>query len=178
MKTSVVIPTWNRPELLARCVAAVHEHTEDDYELIVIDNGSEPRGWTWAANRGMRAAEGEVVVLLNDDCIVEPGWLPPLRVALETERHLWAVSATDPEGDNWPLNPWALALLRHRGEVTFDDRYIHFLSDCEFMERAKGHYRRVEESHVRHVRSGEKSPVELTTLRSWHLHDYGELPGW
>jgi GT2 family glycosyltransferase len=181
METSIIVPTWNRPSVLASCLAAIHDHTDGDYEVIVIDSGSEPRGWTWAANRGVRLAEG-LPVLLNDDCLVQPGWLPPLLAALAEDPNLWAVSATDPKGDNWPLNVWALAIPQPSfgwGTGPFARRYIHWQSDCDLMERYAGHYRRVEESLVRHERGPQPTDPELlAVMREWHLNDYGTLPTW
>ena len=44
MDVSVIIPTFNRPEKLAATVRCLREQTlpPSDYELIVVDDGSEP----------------------------------------------------------------------------------------------------------------------------------------
>jgi glycosyltransferase involved in cell wall biosynthesis len=43
-RMSVVVPTRNRPELLARCLAALlrQDFAPDDYEIIVVDDGPDP----------------------------------------------------------------------------------------------------------------------------------------
>jgi len=52
-----------------------------DPRLRVIRNGTN-RGFAAAANQGIRASAGEVVVLLNNDTIVAPGWLAGLTAHL------------------------------------------------------------------------------------------------
>jgi GT2 family glycosyltransferase len=101
---SVVVPTRDRADMLARCTEGVLSHT--DYpalELLIVDNDSaepaardllaslahDPRvrvlpyqgAFDFAAmnNGAVEAACGEVVVLLNNDTeIIEPGWLSEL----------------------------------------------------------------------------------------------------
>lgn len=89
---SVVVPTYERPELLADAVDSVANQTYDDVELLVVDDGSatpaattladrefddatelrvlrhdENRGANVARNRGVAAASGEFVAFLDDD---------------------------------------------------------------------------------------------------------------
>jgi GT2 family glycosyltransferase len=103
---SVVIPNWNgvRLQLLPTCLNALRAQTYRDYETIVVDNGSTDdsreflarefpevrllalptnRGFAPAVNAGMRAARGEVVVLLNNDTEAEPQWLGEIARAFE-----------------------------------------------------------------------------------------------
>ncbi|MEX2415464.1 MAG: glycosyltransferase, partial [Paenibacillaceae bacterium] len=39
-KTSIIIPTFNGRELLKNCIYSIKQHTEQPYEIIVVDNGS------------------------------------------------------------------------------------------------------------------------------------------
>jgi GT2 family glycosyltransferase len=99
---SVVVPTYRRPELLNRCVAALFSQTMDSvrYELVIVDDGPTeetrqivlawsrkpgPRvrylpnegrhGPAAARNRGWQAARGEIIGFTDDDCIPTPDWL-------------------------------------------------------------------------------------------------------
>lgn len=185
---SIVIPTWNRWHVLARCVEAVHRHTNDDYELIIIDNGSVPRGFVWAANHGLRIAGGDVLVILSDDVVVTPNWLPPLRKALADG--LWAASATNIDQDrqvsteNWTLNAHCCAFSRtaYSRLNGYNERYKHWLADWEIIDRITamgGKYGRVWNSCVFHLKEPLPSDPELlATMRSWHMNDYGTKPGW
>ncbi len=99
---SIVIPALNEHELTQECITAVRTHTKD-YEIILVDNGSNPPygkpytgfnesilirnetnlGFPVAVNQGIQAAHGEIIVLLNNDCIVTPKWSERLMDHLE-----------------------------------------------------------------------------------------------
>ena len=91
---SIIIPVYNQHEMTRDCLEAVRANTQD-FELVIIDNGSLPKlnindiagdvevlirnetnlGFPVAVNQGIRAAKGDVIVLLNNDVIVTPGAL-------------------------------------------------------------------------------------------------------
>ncbi len=110
MRASIVIPTWNGARFLGPCLDALDRQTLGPpgggaYEVIVVDNGStdatgevlamrpavrvirfnENRGFAAAVNAGITASRADVVVLLNNDTEVEPGWLAALVAALEAD---------------------------------------------------------------------------------------------
>jgi glycosyltransferase involved in cell wall biosynthesis len=97
LKVSVVIPTWNRAELLARTIDKIEHQSlgRDLYEVIVIDNDSSDdtqsvldqkartysnlkafsqrkRGSAATRNVGIRAARGDLVLFIDDDILAEP----------------------------------------------------------------------------------------------------------
>ncbi|BAF59265.1 MAG: glycosyltransferase family 2 protein [Pelotomaculum sp.] len=101
---SVVIPNWNGRMLLQTCLASLRRQTCRDFEIIVVDNGSSDgsaemiqacypevrlirlsrnEGFSRAINRGIRAAAGKYIALLNNDTEADPKWLGELIKALE-----------------------------------------------------------------------------------------------
>lgn len=81
---SVIIPTYNRPELTRIAVDSVLAQSFDNFELIVVDDGSDPafdfqlstfnlirhkenQGVSAARNTGLKAAHGEWICFLDSD---------------------------------------------------------------------------------------------------------------
>lgn len=110
---SVVIPTRDRPESVARTVAGIAAggYPRDGYEVVVVDNasGSDTRvdpgalagagkggslrvvrepvpGGSSARNRGLREARGRLVVFADDDVDADPGWLTAIVRPFSDER--------------------------------------------------------------------------------------------
>ena len=111
---TIVVPNWNGKDLLERFlptwIAAIAGHPGS--EIIVVDNGSTDGSAAWLAenypgvhvlalpenlgfgggsNAGVRAAKHDVVVLLNSDMRVDPGFLGPLLAGF-TDESVFAVS--------------------------------------------------------------------------------------
>jgi len=89
---SIIIPIHNNLELTKECLTAIYDNTNREYEVILIDNGSDPaftcnwdkamiirneenKGFPVAVNQGIQVATGDIIVLLNNDVIVTPNWL-------------------------------------------------------------------------------------------------------
>ncbi|HUQ90419.1 MAG TPA: glycosyltransferase [Bryobacteraceae bacterium] len=109
---SVVIPTRGGKDLLARILPGLLAQQPD--EVIVVDNGShdgtaaylaatfpqvqvdvsvEPLPVGNALNRGVRAARYSHVCVLNNDMILEPDFLEPLRRAFDEVPQLFCATA-------------------------------------------------------------------------------------
>lgn len=83
-EVSIVVPTLDvtQPRVQAT-LRAIGERTDVPHELIVVDNGAPPQGFSAPVNSGLRAARGRYMVVMNDDVEVLPGWWAPLRDALD-----------------------------------------------------------------------------------------------
>ncbi len=99
---SIVIPTYNRPNRLMRCLAAMVEldYARDKFEVIVVDDGSKRpldslvapfakqiqlclvrqpnQGPATARNAGAAMAKGEYLAFTDDDCMPSKDWLNQL----------------------------------------------------------------------------------------------------
>jgi GT2 family glycosyltransferase len=104
MRASVIIPVWNGRPYLADCLEAVLAQDCPAFEIIAVDNASvdgsaefiEGRypqvrvirnrrnlGFAGGCNTGMRIAEGDFLVLLNQDTQMLPGWLRRMGMVLQ-----------------------------------------------------------------------------------------------
>ncbi|HUD41133.1 MAG TPA: glycosyltransferase [Dokdonella sp.] len=116
-QVAIVVPVYDAPDEVARCLASVLRHTTGRARLIVIDDASpDPRiaplldryaglpgvevlrnaanrGFTATANRGIEAAGTADVVLLNADTEVGPHWLTGLRRAVASSRDIASATA-------------------------------------------------------------------------------------
>ena len=100
---TIVIPVHGKPLLTYTCLKSVHSNTAaGTYEVIVVDDASpDPAevalnevkgvqivrnevnlGFVCSCNKGAALARGDVLVFLNNDTIVTPGWLESLTRVL------------------------------------------------------------------------------------------------
>jgi GT2 family glycosyltransferase len=85
MGVAICVPHYGDDALLEQCRRAVMDTLPDDAVLNIYDaNGNENRGF--AGNCNYLADDQDfypdTLVFLNNDCIVQPGWLDPLVAAL------------------------------------------------------------------------------------------------
>ena len=99
---SIVILNYNAGNLLIDCVDSIQKSNYKKFEIIVVDNiskdkshkkckekfpniklieNSENLGYCEGNNVGLRVTNGEFVVILNPDTIVDPSWLSELLYA-------------------------------------------------------------------------------------------------
>ncbi|MEA3344873.1 MAG: glycosyltransferase family 2 protein [Chloroflexota bacterium] len=104
LSVSVIIPNWNGARYLPECLDSLRAQTYPQLEVIVVDNGStddsvalvkgdypevrllelrENRGLTGGVNAGGEGARGDVLALLNNDALADPGWVRALVDGLE-----------------------------------------------------------------------------------------------
>jgi GT2 family glycosyltransferase len=103
-RVTAVVLTYNGRELLDQMLPTLLAQRYEDFEVVVIDDGSSDGtaahlrerwsqvrvvenptnvGVAASLNRGVQAADGEYVALLNNDIELDPGWLAALVRSLE-----------------------------------------------------------------------------------------------
>jgi GT2 family glycosyltransferase len=176
IELSIVIPTLDAASDRVRaCIAAAQATTDVAHEIIVIDNGAPPQGFTAPVNAGLRAARGRYAVVLNDDVELLAGWWPPLRAALDAGAAVVFPLTIDGAMRN-DFAAWCFALSRDtlddyavaEGEFLDPDLVVWF-QDTDLLERLRQDGRPpllVAESRIRHALSLTVAS-EDPQLRAW-----------
>jgi glycosyltransferase involved in cell wall biosynthesis len=113
---SVIVPTRERPKLLAACLDALLSLHYPRYEIIVVDNAptttitadlvqqkyghlpkiryvrEDGRGISRARNRGIREARGEILAFTDDDVVVDTYWLAQIAMAFAQSEDIGCVT--------------------------------------------------------------------------------------
>jgi GT2 family glycosyltransferase len=136
----VIVCVHNALDDVRRCLESVFQWSSPPFSVILVDDGSGPetagylaafagsrgcrlirndaaRGYTFAANQGLRTSRADFVVLLNSDTIVTPQWIDRLVACAESDRRIGLVGPlsntaswqsipeiSGPDGD-WAANP-------------------------------------------------------------------------
>ncbi|MGN4669798.1 glycosyltransferase [Bacillus cereus group sp. MYBK234-1] len=112
MLTSIIILTHNQLQYTKECIYSIRKYTvQENYELIVVDNASidgtvewlqmqpdiklvkneKNEGFPRGCNQGIREAQGENILLLNNDVVVTERWLTNLLKCLYAKENTAAV---------------------------------------------------------------------------------------
>jgi GT2 family glycosyltransferase len=113
---SVIVSTHDRPEQLVTCLNSFLSLDYPLFEVIVVDNApstddtanlvqklsqngmffqyvrEDRPGLSWARNRGIMEAKGEILVFTDDDVVVDPYWLVGLVRGFSIDANVVCVS--------------------------------------------------------------------------------------
>ncbi len=139
-RIDIIICVHNALEDIKICLESIKKFTTEPFTLIIVDDGSDKptrnflenfknnfpdyhlirndvaKGYTFAANMGMKASNAQYLILLNSDTIVGPEWIDRLYRAITLEDNIgivgplsntasWqSVPYLSVKGD-WSLNP-------------------------------------------------------------------------
>ena len=134
-RASIVILAWRQREPLLACLQALRDCLRDriPHEVIIVLNNARQDvedavrhdvsgarliesavnlGFAGGCNRGASAARGEYLVFLNDDAMVEPGWLE------------WLVDTADAHPDAGAVGSCVLfpdGIIQEAGSIVWSD---------------------------------------------------------
>lgn len=153
MKVSVVIPNWNGGSLLKANLQHVLKMGTD--EVIIVDDASkdssvsflktqkvkllenkENMGFGKSVNRGVEAASGDIVILLNTDVKPLPGLLRSI-IPHFSDENVFGVSLSE-KGFSWGKGMWCNGYVEHEpGEITRNTHDTFWLSGGSSVIRKK-----------------------------------------
>ena len=115
VEASIIIPVFNKAEFTFQCLRSLFREIDlTRNEIIIVDNAStdetarmlaqfdnrirvirnaENLGFVEACNAGAKAARGKFVVFLNNDTVVQPGWLSAMVETAGSDETIGAVGS-------------------------------------------------------------------------------------
>jgi GT2 family glycosyltransferase len=121
-RIEVLIPTKQRYEFLALCIQSLTTQTYDNWDLLIVDDSEKPVNLTqipfiapflnWMLNNkhewrvlfgrklgqhhchqiGLEAAKSNLILRVDDDCVLDPNYMEMLVRVITTQDHCVAVS--------------------------------------------------------------------------------------
>lgn len=134
VRYSIIVPAYNAGRTLPDTLAALEHQTtfHDDYEVIVVDDGStddtadaarrfgvncisQPnRGPAAARNHGARVAEGDIILFTDADCSPDRDWLRQMTLPFQNEKTIGVKGA---------YRTYQKELAARFAQAEFEDRY-------------------------------------------------------
>ncbi|MDX2034127.1 MAG: glycosyltransferase [Blastocatellia bacterium] len=145
LTVSVIMPTWNRADVIERALRSILAQTWTKWECIIVDDGSEDdtearvRGYladprfqylrlphrnvSVARNQGLARAKGEIIAYLDTDNVWYPEYLARVVEAFEKDPGVESVYAAqlvermEPPSSHVRCEPFDLARLRRENFI-------------------------------------------------------------
>ncbi|PKN02206.1 MAG: lipopolysaccharide heptosyltransferase II [Elusimicrobia bacterium HGW-Elusimicrobia-1] len=149
MKLSIIIVNYNTRELLAECLASIRKYPPSHkYETIVVDNASSDDsrdmvsrdfsevkllandsnlGFACANNRGIKASDGEYILLLNSDAGLKPGTADTMLDYMDKNPSVGVLGPklVGPDGDIIQMSwGWCPTIFKELVQKTLDPHNI------------------------------------------------------
>ncbi|OKH11922.1 glycosyl transferase family A [Fischerella major NIES-592] len=118
MTISVMIPTYRRPQDLARCLKALEQQTRKPEQVVVVVRDTDTDSWSFlqdyhpqgfsleaatvkvpgvvaAMNVGLDAARGDIIAITDDDAAPHPDWLARIEAHFLSDTCIGGVGGRD-----------------------------------------------------------------------------------
>jgi glycosyltransferase involved in cell wall biosynthesis len=148
--TSIIILAHNQWDHTELCLQSIERHTPEPHEIIIVDNGSTDetrerlralvkgeglkvilnntnRGFAAGNNQGLSIAQGNCVLLLNNDTIVTPGWLGRMK---DVFRRYPETGVVGPMSNN-VTRPQLVETSAYEGITDIDDFAVRWTGEHE-----------------------------------------------
>lgn len=140
---SIVIPAYNEEEHIGSCLQSIFDSDYDitQYEVIVVDNGSQDRTHEIAINSesvsvfqlpegnvgavrnyGAAQARGQILIFIDADCLIDKNWLKKAEQLIKNHPNCaYGGGAKLPSNATWIEKSW---LLESNGKTTLPKHLI------------------------------------------------------
>ena len=117
---SIVVVCFNGVDITRRCLESLFSQDYQSKEIIVVDNGSQEdirgmvaeafpqarfirlesnHGFAGGYNRGIEAARGKYIAIINNDAVASPQWVGALVEVAEKDRETGAIASIIIDGN-------------------------------------------------------------------------------
>lgn len=111
IELSIVVPTLDvTSERFRRMYDSIQRNTNVPYQIIVVENGKFPQGYTDPVNTAIRGVNTRYVTVMNDDVQVLDNWWEPLRNNLDNGKGV--VFPTTIGGTREDFSAWCFAFIK------------------------------------------------------------------
>ena len=151
VKISTVTLTYNRKDILRQCIEHIMMYTDNNHEIIVVDNGStdgtqemireyfpdiilillKGNSGGWCRNYGFEVSRGEYIGQIDDDTIVGPHWDSILLRYFEED-----VGIVGPQG--WVFTNWERP---NEGKKAENGEYCDYLTGFLWLQKNNPRFR-------------------------------------
>lgn len=166
---SVIVVNFNGERYLGDCLTSLSVQTFRDFDVIVVDNGStdgsidlirkdfpwvkliplnKNTGFAKGNNTGFEASSSKYIATLNNDTIVDKGWLEALYEAAETDRKIGMAASkillgrNGREIDSSGVLIYPDGMSRQRGRSEIDEGQFDRSEEVLFPSACAALYRR------------------------------------
>jgi GT2 family glycosyltransferase len=155
IKASIIILNYFGEKIIKETIESVLKlnYPKENFELIIVDNNSKDNskviidkfeknyknirslfldknlGFAGGNNKGINIANGEYIILLNNDCIVDKNWLKELVLLVDKDKNIFSV------GSKIKQHPAILNSVQNAGSIVFQDGYGRDIGSIVTYER-------------------------------------------